>query len=180
MVCGLLPPITTAVLSKPTFITLPTPSTAGIHWLTPHISTPSHRSKVMAPRGECECGWKPKGDSNSTRAWTIHSRACPRRAEKTANSRTKRQAADTDMDGVGGFPTVVPPQKTPRLSVRWIPLHIHVQWLLSYYGARHHIPSRRLDAASGETYRNYGTRHHGHFTLENAFLACTGNHKSVL
>ena len=48
------------------------------------------------------------------------------------------------------------------------------------YGARHHIPSRRLGTMRGEACGNNGAHHFESFTPENAFITRMGNHKPGL
>ena len=76
------------------------------------------QSHQMASHSSCECGWKSKGNATATRAYTLHMKACPLRAEKTASNRAKRKAMDEDVGHTEGSSiSVEQPHKTPRILV---------------------------------------------------------------
>ena len=70
------------------------------------------QNSQMASNSSCECGWKSKGKAMATRAYTLHMKACPLRAEKIAGSRAKCKAMAEDMDYSEGSSILVEqPQK---------------------------------------------------------------------
>ena len=77
----------------------------------------THHPCSMPPDNTCVCGWKGK-ENASTRALTIHVKACRVMASAVASKQSKRVAAEIDMGDLGDeLSPVEPPRKTPRRSV---------------------------------------------------------------
>jgi hypothetical protein len=72
----------------------------------------------MVLHNTCECGWKSKTQSSSTRAIVAHMKTCPLREKGAKGKKTlnKRGAPEANINSMEGA-SLEPPHKVPRLSV---------------------------------------------------------------